>query len=84
VVGVEAVDGPFAHISDSHRFEKALRAKPIYEARGLSLRLGVSCGVAGYPWSGEDIAHIVQCADADMYRVKAARKGRAQTDPVPL
>jgi len=65
------------------RLEKALQARPIYEARGLSLKLGVSCGVAGYPWSGEGIAQMVQCADADMYRVKAARKGRTQTDPVP-
>ena len=60
------------------RIEKALLAKPIYESKGLSLKLGVSCGVAGYPWSGESIAQIVQCADANMYKVKAARKGRAQ------
>ena len=46
--------------SAAARLEKALRAKPIYEARGLSLRLGVSCGVAGYPWSGEDIAQGVK------------------------
>lgn len=60
------------------RIEKALQAKPIYESGGLALKLGVSCGVAGYPWSGERTAQIVQCADADMYRVKAARKGRTQ------
>ena len=60
------------------RLDKALQAKPIYESKGLALKLGVSCGVAGYPWSGESMAKIVQCADADMYRVKAERKGRAQ------
>jgi len=65
------------------RLEKALQAKPIYQARGLELKLGVSCGVAGYPWGGESVAQIMQCGDADMYRVKAARKGRPQTDPVP-
>ena len=64
------------------RLEKALQAKPIYESKGLTLELSVSCGVAGYPWSGESIAQIVQRADANMYRVKAARKGRAQEAPV--
>jgi diguanylate cyclase (GGDEF)-like protein len=60
------------------RLEKSLQAKPIYESKGLALNLRVSCGVAGYPWSGESMAKIVQCADANMYRVKAERKGRAQ------
>jgi diguanylate cyclase (GGDEF)-like protein len=64
------------------RLEKALLAKPMYESKGLVLKLGVSCGVAGYPWSGESVAQIVQSADASMYRVKAERKGRAQA-PVP-
>jgi len=64
------------------RLEKSLQTKPIYEAKGLTLNLGVSCGVAGYPWSGESTAQIVQRADADMYQVKAVRKGRAQA-PAP-
>ena len=64
------------------RLEKWLQAKPIYQSKGLALNLGVSCGVAGYPWSGESVAKIVQCADANMYKVKAVRKGRAQA-PVP-
>ena len=64
------------------RLEKWLQAKPIYQSKGLVLNLGVSCGVAGYPWSGESTAKIVQCADANMYKVKAVRKGRAQA-PVP-
>jgi len=60
------------------RLEKALQTKPIYKLHGLELKLSVSCGVAGYPWSGEDIAEIVQWADASMYGVKATRKGRPQ------
>jgi diguanylate cyclase (GGDEF)-like protein len=60
------------------RLEKALQTKPIYKLHGLELNLSVSCGVAGYPWSGEDVAEIVQWADANMYEVKAARKGHAQ------
>jgi len=63
------------------RLEKALQTKPIYKRHGLELELSVSCGVAGYPWSGEDIAEIVQWADANMYGVKATRKGRAQAAP---
>jgi diguanylate cyclase (GGDEF)-like protein len=65
------------------RLEKSLQTKPIYESKGLALHLGVSCGVAGYPWSGESIAQIVQCADANMYKVKAARKGRTPTASAP-
>ena len=64
------------------RLEKALLAKPIYESKGLALKLAVSCGVAGYPWSGKSMAQIVQSADTDMYRVKAARKRRAPA-PIP-
>jgi diguanylate cyclase (GGDEF)-like protein len=60
------------------RLEKALQTKPIYKLDGLELKLSVSCGVAGYPWSGEDIAEITQWADANMYGVKATRKGRAE------
>jgi diguanylate cyclase (GGDEF)-like protein len=60
------------------RLERALQTKPIYKLDGLELKLSVSCGVAGYPWSGDDIAEIMQWADANMYGVKAARKGRTQ------
>ena len=65
------------------RLEKALQTKPMYEGDGIELTLAISCGVAGYPWSGETIADIVQWADANMYRVKAARKGRAQAASTP-
>ena len=86
-IGMKARRGLWEWTDDSvakekARIEKALLTKPIYEAKGLALKLGVSCGVAGCPWSGESIAQIVQWADANMYRVKAARKGRTQTDPV--
>jgi diguanylate cyclase (GGDEF)-like protein len=65
------------------RLEKALQGKPIYEAEGLELKLSVSCGVAGYPWSGDDLAEIVQAADADMYAVKATRKNAHKLPPPP-
>jgi diguanylate cyclase (GGDEF)-like protein len=66
------------------RLEKALQTKPVYKGDGVELTLTVSCGVAGYPWSGEDVADILQCADANMYGVKATRKGRAQVATTPL
>lgn len=65
------------------RLEKALQARPIYEDDGIELTLTVSCGVAGYPWSGEDVAEILQWADANMYAVKAVRKGQARGATMP-
>jgi diguanylate cyclase (GGDEF)-like protein len=72
-------------LATATRLQRALQTKPIYEADGLELRLSVSCGVAGYPWGGQNVAEIVQWADANMYGVKATRKGRAQhaTTPTP-
>jgi diguanylate cyclase (GGDEF)-like protein len=66
------------------RLEKALQTKPIYKGDGVELTLTVSCGVAGYPWSGENVTDILQWADANMYGVKATRKGRAQVATTPL
>jgi diguanylate cyclase (GGDEF)-like protein len=65
------------------RLERALKAKPICEGGGLELRLSISCGVAGYPWSGETVEDIVQQADANMYGVKATRKGRSRAATMP-
>jgi len=70
-------------LATAARLERALRTKPIYEADGLELRLSISCGVAGYPWSGETVAEIVQRADANMYGVKATRKGRSRAATTP-
>jgi diguanylate cyclase (GGDEF)-like protein len=66
------------------RLEKAVQTKPIYKSDGVELTLTVSCGVAGYPWSGEDVTEVLQWADANMYRVKAMRKGRAQVATTPM
>jgi diguanylate cyclase (GGDEF)-like protein len=71
-------------VAAAARLERALKTKPIYEADGLEMRLSISCGVAGYPWSGETVAEIVQRADANMYGVKATRKGRTQAATAPM
>ncbi|MCJ7511214.1 MAG: GGDEF domain-containing protein [Dehalococcoidia bacterium] len=65
------------------RLERTLKSKPICEAEGLELRLSISCGVASYPWSGETVADIVQQADANMYGMKATRKGRSRAATTP-
>ncbi len=65
------------------RLEKALQTSPIYEGDGIELILTVSCGVAGYPWSGEDVGEILQWADANMYAAKALRKGQARATTMP-
>jgi diguanylate cyclase (GGDEF)-like protein len=70
-------------LATATRLQKALQTKPIYEDKGLELHLSVSCGVAGHPWSGKELAEIVQQADANMYGVKAVRKGRAQAATTP-
>ncbi len=57
------------------RVEKALQAKPMYKGDGVELRLSVSCGVAGYPWSGESATEVMHWADANMYEMKALRRG---------
>ena len=58
----------------ARRLEKTLQRRPIYEGDGLELTLTISCGVAGFPWSGDDVAEIVRCADARMYEAKAHRR----------
>jgi diguanylate cyclase (GGDEF)-like protein len=70
-------------LATAARLERALQTRPVYEGHGVELRLTVSCGVAGYPWSGENLAEIVQWADVNMYAVKATRKGRAQAGTAP-
>jgi GGDEF domain-containing protein len=44
----------------------------------LTVRVGASVGIALYPLQSEDIDHLLQLADEDMYRVKAmARETRS-------
>jgi diguanylate cyclase (GGDEF)-like protein len=70
-------------LATAARLERALQMRPIYEGDGVELRLTVSCGVAGYPWSGQNLAEIVQWADVNMYAVKATRKNGYKLPPGP-
>ena len=65
----------------ARRLEKFLQRRPIYEGDGLELTLTISCGVAGFPWSGDDVAEIMRCADARMYEAKARRKATESAGP---
>jgi diguanylate cyclase (GGDEF)-like protein len=51
----------------------ALR-RPI-EVRGLTLKLGMSVGIALYPDAGETALQLLACADAAMYMAKRRGKG---------
>ena len=57
--------------------EKALNAlsRP-YEIEGHSIRCGASAGVAIYPDDGNDVAGLVEKADAAMYQAKRQGRGR--------
>jgi diguanylate cyclase (GGDEF)-like protein len=60
------------------RLTKALEKTDLVDDDQISLQLGASLGLAGYPWSGEDADTLVQKADAHMYSVKHARKQAAK------
>jgi diguanylate cyclase (GGDEF)-like protein len=48
--------------------------RPI-EVRGLTLKLGMSVGIALYPDAGETALQLLACADAAMYMAKRRGKG---------
>jgi diguanylate cyclase (GGDEF)-like protein len=60
------------------RLTKALEKTDLVDDENVSLQLGASLGLAGYPWSGEDSDTLVQKADAEMYAAKHARKQAAK------
>jgi diguanylate cyclase (GGDEF)-like protein len=53
---------------------EALR-KPI-DVHGLSLKLGMSIGIALYPDAGASASQLMACADVAMYKAKRRGKGR--------
>lgn len=47
-----------------------------------NVRVGMSCGVAGFDRAYDDVAHWLQAADFALYRAKAQGRGRAEVaDP---
>ena len=46
------------------------------------VRVGISCGIAGFDRAYDDVAHWLQAADFALYRAKAQGRGRAEVaDP---
>jgi diguanylate cyclase (GGDEF)-like protein len=51
-----------------------LSAAPVWENRHASIYLGVSIGIGGYPWGGNDLEEVIHWADAKLYANKLERK----------
>jgi len=60
------------------RLWQELENNPIHLTPDAAIYLGVSIGVSGFPWKGDDPQALVHWADADLYANKLARKGIAK------
>lgn len=58
-----------------------LEHTPMYKQGLTEVMVGVSIGVSGYPWGGEDVGEMIQWADTDMYANKISGKLGQQTVP---
>lgn len=63
------------------RLWEELELVPMYKQGLTEVMVGVSIGVSGYPWGGEDVGEMVQWADTDMYANKVSGKLGQQTVP---
>lgn len=63
------------------RLWEELEQVPMYQQGLTEVMVGVSIGVSGYPWGGEDVGEMVQWADTDMYANKVSGKLGQQTIP---
>jgi diguanylate cyclase (GGDEF)-like protein len=59
---------------------ESLAKEPICETEHASIYLGVSIGVGGYPWGGNNLDEIIHWADTKMYANKLERKGLRKRD----
>jgi diguanylate cyclase (GGDEF)-like protein len=76
IVLVEAVTSPDHARAIADKLVLQL-SQPV-QVGDLTVRVGASVGIALYPLQSEDIDHLLQLADEDMYRVKAmARETRS-------
>ena len=62
----------------ARRLWQELEDNPIHLTPDADIYLGVSIGVSGFPWKGDDPQALVHWADADLYANKLARKGIAK------
>jgi diguanylate cyclase (GGDEF)-like protein len=66
--------GDPAEVSAAAERTRAAFAEP-FRVAGVSVRVGASVGEAVWPDGGATVEALVQCADAAMYRNKAASRG---------
>ncbi|MBI1885139.1 MAG: GGDEF domain-containing protein [Chloroflexi bacterium] len=62
----------------ARRLLEELEHTPAYEKDGAEIKVGVSVGVSGFPWGGEDVDEVMHWADTDLYANKMSRKLPAQ------
>lgn len=69
----------------AERLLAALDKTDLIEDDTVTLKINVSVGLAGYPWSAHTADQVVQLADASMYADKRSHKANARTtaDPQP-
>jgi diguanylate cyclase (GGDEF)-like protein len=60
------------------RLKQSLESASVFEEGGKRLKLAISLGVSGYPWSGDDVDAIVQWADTYMYAAKTSGRSAAK------
>lgn len=65
--------------SMAKRLWDELEQVPMYKQGLTEVMVGVSIGVSGYPWGGEDVGEMIQWADTDMYANKVSGKLGQQT-----
>jgi diguanylate cyclase (GGDEF)-like protein len=58
----------------AERLQQALQGTVPLDERGSQVHVRVSLGLSGYPWAGDSIDAIVQCADTQMCAAKAVHK----------
>ncbi len=60
------------------RLWNELEHTPVHRTPDTDIYLGVSIGLSGFPWKGDDPEALVHWADADLYANKHSRKGIAK------
>ncbi|MFQ6019269.1 MAG: GGDEF domain-containing protein [Dehalococcoidia bacterium] len=58
----------------ARRLWQALQETPIYQVSDVTLHLGVSIGISGFPWSGDNVDQLTHWADSDMYANKVSQR----------
>jgi len=61
-------------LAAARRITAAVKHGIVCEDGGVSVRLTLSVGVSGFPWSGDDVDAVMRAADEDLYVAKEAAR----------